>query len=396
MITFNLDEIKRKPQLLSILEELKHEKDSILLFDMPEGSRLWPLDEEDFSYILFSKAHELLKDHKFDVWYLCSDANIKTRYTKWCKRVGVEKKFNVLNFPFTVRLDGIDYIKQEHVDSLVNIHKKKNFIQLIGNPDVSRIATVNRYYKHRNYDYSLVPQFHCEGDERERREAKLLNPDEFDIKKNSRTLTEIELSDIWINDVDGGKKFKDLETIIVNGKKLNKYIFNAFLPKESFESCCDVVLETYLDGPTYTTEKTWKQFLFQKPFIMVGAKGINHYLQDLGFELYDEIFDYDYDLEDNKLTRLKGFWTQIERYLDLDVSEFKNKLDILKEKLIHNRKTYIEWISNINNTLIIKSTDPHIRHDLFHYLYLSSSFHEKEYLSNDEFNIIKKICLGFN
>jgi len=29
-------------------------------------------------------------------------------------------------------------------------------------------------------------------------------------------------------------------------------------------------------------------------------------------------------------------------------------------------------------------------------LYLSSSFHEKEYLSNDEFNIIKKICLGFN
>jgi hypothetical protein len=57
MISFNLDEIVIKPELLSILEELKYEKDSILLYDLPEGSRLWPLDEEGFSYILFSKAH---------------------------------------------------------------------------------------------------------------------------------------------------------------------------------------------------------------------------------------------------------------------------------------------------------------------------------------------------
>jgi hypothetical protein len=385
MISFNLDEIVIKPELLSILEELKYEKDSILLYDLPEGSRLWPLDEEGFSYILFSKAHELLKDHEFDVWYLCSDANIKTRYIKWCKRVGVEKKFNVLYFPFTVRLDSLNYISLENINNLNNTQKKKNFIQLISSPSTSRISTVNRYYKHRNYDYSLVPQFHNDPENK------------FEIE--NRTLTEIKLSDIWINDVDGGKKFKDSETIIVNGKKLNKYIFNAFLPKESFESCCDVVLETYLDGPTYITEKTWKQFLFQQPFIMVGAKGINHYLQDLGFELYDEIFDYDYDLEDNKLTRLKGFWTQIERYLDLDVSEFEKKLTVLKKKLIYNRNIYIRWISNINNTLIIGSQstkEPYIKHDLLHYLYLSSSFHEKEYLSNDEFNIIKKICLGFN
>ena len=378
MITLNLDEIKRKPQLLSILEELKHEKDSILLFDMPEGSRLWPLDEEeDFSYILFSKAHEILQYHKFDVWYLCSDVNIKTRYTKWCKKVGVEKKFNVLYFPFTVRLDVIDYIKQEHVDSLANIPKKKNFIQLICNPDVSRIATVNRYYKHLNYEYSLVPQFHNDHE------------NNFDIK--NRILTEIELSDIWINDVDGGKELKDWETITVNNKKLNKYIFNAFLPKESFESCCDVVLETYLDGPLYFTEKTWKQFLFQKPFIMIGTKGINHYLQDLGFELYDEIFDYDYDLEDNNIRRLEGFWTQIERYLDLDVPDFEKKLIILKKKLIHNRNTYIKWISNIDNVL----NDHRQEYDeLAHYFYLYSTFYEKEYLPDKGFNIIKKICLG--
>jgi len=390
MISINLNEIIIKPELLSILEELKYEKDSILLYDLPEGSRLWPLDKiKGFDSILFSKAHELLKDHEFDVWYLCSDANIKTRYTKWCKIVGVEKKFNVLCFPFTVRLDSVNYISLENINNLNNVQKKKNFIQLISYPSASRILTVDRYYKHRKYDYSLVPQFHCEW----KKSEKLIYPNGFDIKKNGRTLIEIKLSDMWINDVDGGKDLKDSETLIVNGKKLNKYIFNAFLPKESFESCCDVVLETYLDGPTYVTEKTWKQFLFQKPFIMVGAKGINHYLQDLGFELYDEIFDYGYDLEDDKLTRLKGFWSQIERYLDLEVSEFEKKLTVLKKKLIYNRNTYIEWISNIDSLLLKHQSE---YDELTYFLYLGDSLHEKEYLSNDRFNIIKKICLGFD
>ena len=101
----------------------------------------------------------------------------------------------------------------------------------------------------------------------------------------------------------------------------------------------------------------------------------------------------EWDLEDNKLTRLKGFWTQIERYLDLDVSEFEKKLTVLKKKLIHNRNTYIRWISNIDSLLNEHRSE---YDELSHYLYLGSSFYEKEYLPNDGFNIIKKICLGFD
>ena len=370
MITLNLNDIKILTGFLLLLEKMKGVNDSILLYDMPEGSRLGPLDKSinkniykrhNLLYGLFFIAHVILQYHKFDVWYLCSDLNIKNRYTKWCELLNVEKKFKVLCFPFTVKTQNVEYIKQQQIDYYNNTKKKKNFIQLICNPTNSRIKTVDRYYKHRNYDYSLVPQFHNKKFQTIRFKNK------FDIEKNARTLTEIELPNMCLYDIDGDKDLKDSDTIIVDGKKLNKTVFNHFLPKESFESCCDVVLESYLIGPTYFTEKTWKQIVFEKPFIMIGAKGINHHLRDMGFKLYDEIFNYDYDLEDNELVRLKGFWTQIERYLDLDVSEFEKKLESIKEKLIYNRKLYIEMISSIEKTFQNDTRDDSY---LFNYLYI--------------------------
>jgi hypothetical protein len=413
MITLNLNDIKIKSELLLILEEMKGVNDSILLYDMPEGSRLGPLDKNNKTeYILFSIAHEILQYHKFDVWYLCSDLNIKNRYTKWRELLNIEKKFKVLSFPFTVKHDGVDYIKQQHVDYFNNTQKKKNFIQLICFPTTSRIATVDRYYKHRNYDYSLVPRFHFEPLEDIQHympikcsdlgnfDGQLLSTDQFkngfDVEKNVRILTEVELSNIWLKEKERkgwvDQTNFDTETITVNGKILDKGIFNMFLPKESFQSCCDVVLETYLNGPTYFTEKTWKQIVLERPFIMIGAKGINHHLRDLGFELYDEIFNYDYDLEDNDLVRLKGFWAQIERYLDFEVSEFEKKLELIKEKLIHNRNVYMEKLSFIDKTLQQLADDCY----LFHYLYLhpTNNIAKHQHLFDDHFEIIKKTCLG--
>ena len=40
MITLNLSDIKIESELLYLLGNLKHANDSILLYDMPEGSRL--------------------------------------------------------------------------------------------------------------------------------------------------------------------------------------------------------------------------------------------------------------------------------------------------------------------------------------------------------------------
>ena len=176
MITINLDTIIHNVDLLLDVYDLKKEKESILLYDLPEGSRLYPLDSPhedhivdfnapgDFSCLLYSKVHEILYDYKYDIWFLCSDLNIRERYTIWCNKVGVKEKFKVLCFPFTVRGNITTVITTQEVDELNKIKNNKNFCQLISQPKVERIATVDRYYKHNNYEYSYVPHFHCAGD----------------------------------------------------------------------------------------------------------------------------------------------------------------------------------------------------------------------------------------
>ena len=62
--------------------------------------------------------------------------------------------------------------------------------------------------------------------------------------------------------------------------------------------------------------------------------------------MYDEIFDYSFDSENDNFTRLKKFWNQIYRYIDLRPTFFRKILNVLDDKIEYNRKKYIEWYIN--------------------------------------------------
>ena len=85
------------------------------------------------------------------------------------------------------------------------------------------------------------------------------------------------------------------------------------------------------------------------------------------------------------------FWIQIERYLNFDVREFEKELEKINDKLIHNRKTFMKWITNIDETLREYDSS----HNLFNHLYLSGEFAHRKRLSDDQFNIIKQLCSVF-
>lgn len=66
----------------------------------------------------------------------------------------------------------------------------------------------------------------------------------------------------------------------------------------------------------FITEKTFLAMFAKKPFLIAGPPGIHRYLAELGFKLYDEVFDYRFDdiedIEDRydilleNIERLKG------------------------------------------------------------------------------------------
>jgi hypothetical protein len=116
------------------------------------------------------------------------------------------------------------------------------------------------------------------------------------------------------------------------------------VPLEFFQSWVSVVSESSVDHE-FLTEKTAIPLLLEQPFIVQGAKGFHQMLKSLGFELYDEIFDYSFDCLECAFARTDKI---IENMLNL---KFKN-IDSLKDQLINkakrNRKTALAIAANKN------------------------------------------------
>lgn len=73
----------------------------------------------------------------------------------------------------------------------------------------------------------------------------------------------------------------------------NQSIYNV-MHQGTMNSLIEVVTESCTDY-VFWTEKTTKWLLYGKVFIILGSPEINKQLADLGFQLYDELFDYSFD-----------------------------------------------------------------------------------------------------
>jgi hypothetical protein len=113
-------------------------------------------------------------------------------------------------------------------------------------------------------------------------------------------------------------------------------------------------LKSFLHIPTETTvdsfvlsEKTATPILCKLPFLTVGSVGYHRDLEKLGFKLYDEIFDYSFDLEEDVEKRIILLTKNIK--FVIDNSDKINLLhDKIKDKLEYNRNRAIEIISDYN------------------------------------------------
>lgn len=102
----------------------------------------------------------------------------------------------------------------------------------------------------------------------------------------------------------------------------------------------------------FYSEKTFKPIAHMQPFLIWGQVDCNRKLETLGFKIYDELFDYDFDSIENTTKRWK--------YLQRTVESCAKKLDRMSrdkqlewrwernDKLIHNFKTLLSLEDDLN------------------------------------------------
>lgn len=114
-----------------------------------------------------------------------------------------------------------------------------------------------------------------------------------------------------------------------------------WFPPEYYQSFFQVVPETSVRAK-FITEKTVAPLLLGKPFLIAGAKGINRKLEEFGFKLYDELFDYSFDDVDDDEQRFQLINENVKRITDIPVTELKKHNSLIRDKVMFNKQKAIE------------------------------------------------------
>jgi len=145
------------------------------------------------------------------------------------------------------------------------------------------------------------------------------------------------------------------------------------LPEEFNQSLFHFVNESSYEIPMFS-EKVSKPILNFKPFLTLGCKDFNKFLQDFGFLLYDEIFDYSYDSVEDVELRSKMFVENIKKVST--ITDFYQYYKILKPKIIYNYTIFLKIIKDhslipkeVNEIISTIPKDKTLISDHFHIKY---------------------------
>jgi len=118
------------------------------------------------------------------------------------------------------------------------------------------------------------------------------------------------------------------------------------VPTEYDRAFVDIVLET-TPNIIFLTEKVSKPLLLGKLFLVLGAKRFHKRLEELGFELYYELFDYSFDDETSLNFRIEGIIENLKKYQNHSRDDLKILFQSVEEKVNRNRKTMINLSTDV-------------------------------------------------
>lgn len=143
------------------------------------------------------------------------------------------------------------------------------------------------------------------------------------------------------------QKLDDMVDYEEHGKTKGGYNARFYLTRDILETGCliNLVGETFCreheNALIYYTEKTFKNYFTEQPFIVIGSMNQSKNTAKYGFVLYDEIFDYSFDNEPLRLYRIKDILINLLMLKDKNYNELYSTID---EKVQYNKKRALEII----------------------------------------------------
>jgi len=103
------------------------------------------------------------------------------------------------------------------------------------------------------------------------------------------------------------------------------------------DSLIDIGIESTPKHYQFITEKTWKPYLYGKVSLFFNCQSYYAILKNLGFELYDEIFDYSFDTIVDTSERQTEYHNELKRLSEIPIEELQKKILSIEDKIMRNR-----------------------------------------------------------
>jgi len=107
------------------------------------------------------------------------------------------------------------------------------------------------------------------------------------------------------------------------------------LPKHYSHAFMQIVPESSYEV-FLISEKTAIPILMNKLFLVAGPKNYHSNLVDMGFKLYDELFDYSFDSIDDMEERYEGLVRNVNKYRDRTPDELAALINSVRDKIEYN------------------------------------------------------------
>lgn len=361
---------------------LQNVDDVIVFLHWCEAGTYYPIESVNKNswlnslYKIFINAK--IKDYD-KIWYINSDANLIKNYNLLADVLGFEKEINVVSMPFYFLWKS--KINLQLIEKNTESDVKFNVISMCRLPKFARLKIISEFYKHENFCYSMCMENFREFENFDNlfTEKKIINEIQYEGRFFKIRFSNNECLNVTAEDVLGNVSINGLDAsskVYLTEKKdeLKKgsEYFGDEVPLEYHRSCIDLIGESFVDGRSIQiTEKTVKPLVYKKPFIAIAGKGYHKFLQKHGFELYDELFDYDFDDIEEAPKRIIAIEKNIKKILKIKPTTLKSKIGLIKDKLHHNFENFIK----------IKHKNPiETNNDVF-YMFLKNNFVSKCYLN---------------
>lgn len=139
------------------------------------------------------------------------------------------------------------------------------------------------------------------------------------------------------------KYFNYKQMFLSDGEQYDQYK----LPNQYYSSFAQIISESSSEV-LMISEKTATPLILGKPFLVASQMHFHKMLRGMGFELYDEIFDYAFDDEPDEEKRYEMIMQNFDRLCKIPLKNLGSLQQRIAPKIMHNRSKAKEISYNLD------------------------------------------------